>query len=379
MVAGDVGLGARLPWDNGHFDAVVVSDNFLAFFLDLPFALRELRRVTKLSGTLLCSLEVSRLKAFVSAGRLPRAFPTDPMAICQAFREAGFSPSLLQLPSAQAVAASAEAAEVQREETEREMLRRSQVSETAAAANLPGGGLRGKLSRATLHVELPLSMEFSRRRWSAGVLACSACAGAAGGTARGTAHQQEGEGGAEDSEAASLASEQADDTGPESAAVEQPVGYLQEEVPSRELAPLVSGSKTDHSDRSSGKGASLASTGLADKCLYWGGWAELNPNFVGAKGTLFRYQLRTLRLCTRCHHLRQRLADTWQEAERTWQVQRDYRLRLRLEEEAVQAELLARLPSHLQAPVFQQRRESTTLFVGSALEGRVRGSSHQPL
>ena len=373
VVAGDVGLGARLPWDNGHFDAVVVSDNFLAFFPDLPLALRELRRVTKLSGTLLCSLEVSRLKAFVSAGRLPRAFPTDPMAICQAFREAGFSPSVRQLPSAQAVAASAEAAEVKREEKEREMLRRSQISETAAAANIPGGGLRGKLSRATLHVELPLEMEFSRRRWSAGVLACSAC-GAAGG-AQGTARQQ-GEGGAEDSEAASLASEQADDTGPESAAVE-PVDYLQEEVPSRELAPLVSGSKTDHSDRSNGKGASLASTGLADKCLYWGGWAELNPKFVGAKGT-FRYQLRTLRLCTRCHHLRQRLADTWQEAERTWQVQRDYRLRLRLEEEAVQAELLARLPSHLQAPVFQQRRESTTLFVGSALEGRVR-SRHQPL
>jgi hypothetical protein len=87
-------------------------------------------RVVKLSGSLLCSLEIGRLKTArtprrissvrtsrlsvsvhkygawvgggqaVEAGMLPDSMPVDPSAICQAIQEAGFQASVLELPSA---------------------------------------------------------------------------------------------------------------------------------------------------------------------------------------------------------------------------------------------------------------------------------------
>jgi ubiquinone/menaquinone biosynthesis C-methylase UbiE len=60
-----------------------VGDSFLAWWPDTLGALRELRRVLKLGGRLLCVVEFGRLRRALHAGWLPPTVCTDPAAFAQ--------------------------------------------------------------------------------------------------------------------------------------------------------------------------------------------------------------------------------------------------------------------------------------------------------
>ena len=113
VISGDIGDGGATPWMDGHFDSVLVLDSFVAFWPSLPHALNELRRVVKPAGTVICAVELERLRQASKAGVIPSGCPLDLQDICQAFREAGFLPRLMPglAPAALVAAADSQAAE----------------------------------------------------------------------------------------------------------------------------------------------------------------------------------------------------------------------------------------------------------------------------
>lgn len=150
VLAGDIGDGERTPWNDDHFDGVLVLDSFVAMWPSLPHALAELRRVVKPNGKVVCAVELERLREAANEGIIPNGCPLDLQDICQAFKEAGFLPRLVSgLAPAALVAREDNNAAAERAHTIA-TLRKKQVARCA--------GCSPAITRSDLLVEMPFEM-----------------------------------------------------------------------------------------------------------------------------------------------------------------------------------------------------------------------------
>jgi SAM-dependent methyltransferase len=94
-LASGVSDGLRLPFADHSVDKVLAV-NSLHFWPDLPAALRELRRVLRPRGKLICTTKLAAARQGVECGQLPPCVVWREADIYQAFREAGFSAAIKQ-------------------------------------------------------------------------------------------------------------------------------------------------------------------------------------------------------------------------------------------------------------------------------------------